>query len=197
MQVDRRGVLSKVKTDPRASCFESASKTASQKTIRSELSMGSSRSWIWNWLAFKGMHPETTGRPGYHPATLLEIYLYGHLDRIQSSRRLERETQRNVEPIWPTGRLTPDFKTSVRLSSRPKASTFTTLSHSLRLTVRSVRGSERTRQHPLRLTSTAAISTVRFVAATPASPGSGMGPELMFPADRNRPVPFKSGMGVH
>jgi transposase len=60
---------------------------------------------------FEGMHPEATGRPSYHPATLLKIYIYGYLNRIQSSRRLERETQRNVELIWLTGRLTPDFKT--------------------------------------------------------------------------------------
>jgi transposase len=62
-------------------------------------------------LGFDGMQPEPTGRPAYHPATLLKIYLYGYLNRIQSSRRLERETQRNVELIWLTGRLTPDFKT--------------------------------------------------------------------------------------
>ena len=57
------------------------------------------------------MQPEATGRPAYHPATLLKIYIYGYLNRIQSSRRLERETQRNVELIWLTGRLMPDFKT--------------------------------------------------------------------------------------
>jgi transposase len=62
-------------------------------------------------LGFDGMQPEATGRPAYHPATLLKIYLYGYLNRIQSSRRLERETQRNVELIWLTGRLMPDFKT--------------------------------------------------------------------------------------
>jgi transposase len=62
-------------------------------------------------LGFDGMQPEVTGRPGYHPASLLKIYIYGYLNRIQSSRRLERETQRNVELIWLTGRLTPDFKT--------------------------------------------------------------------------------------
>lgn len=62
-------------------------------------------------LGFEGMQPEATGRPAYHPATLLKIYLYGYLNRVQSSRRLERETQRNVELIWLTGRLTPDFKT--------------------------------------------------------------------------------------
>ena len=62
-------------------------------------------------LGFDGMQPEVTGRPAYHPASLLKIYIYGYLNRIQSSRRLERETQRNVELIWLTGRLTPDFKT--------------------------------------------------------------------------------------
>ena len=51
------------------------------------------------------------GRPANHPATLLKIYLYGYLNRIQSSRWLERETQRNIELMWPTGRLMPDFKT--------------------------------------------------------------------------------------
>jgi transposase len=55
--------------------------------------------------------PEATGRPSYHPATLLKIYLYGYLNRIASSRRLERETQRNLELMWLTGRLMPDFKT--------------------------------------------------------------------------------------
>jgi len=62
-------------------------------------------------LGFAGMVPEETGRPAYHPATLLKIYLYGYLNRIQSSRRLERETQRNIELMWLTGRLMPDFKT--------------------------------------------------------------------------------------
>ena len=55
--------------------------------------------------------PETTGRPGYHPATILKIYVYGYLNQIQSSRRLERECGRNVELIWLTGSLKPDFKT--------------------------------------------------------------------------------------
>jgi transposase len=62
-------------------------------------------------LGFAGIVPEVTGRPAYHPATLLKIYIYGYLNRIQSSRRLERETQRNLELIWLTGWLTPDFKT--------------------------------------------------------------------------------------
>ena len=51
------------------------------------------------------------GRPGYHPAVLLKLYVYGYLNRIQSSRRLEREAQRNVELMWLLGRLAPDFKT--------------------------------------------------------------------------------------
>jgi transposase len=62
-------------------------------------------------LGFEGMSPQATGRPGYHPSTLLKIYLYGYLNRIQSSRRLERETQRNIELMWLIGRLMPDFKT--------------------------------------------------------------------------------------
>ena len=62
-------------------------------------------------LGFEGAMPEATGRPAYHPATLLKIYIYGYLNRVQSSRRLERESQRNLELIWLSGRLTPDFKT--------------------------------------------------------------------------------------
>jgi transposase len=62
-------------------------------------------------LGFEGVAPAVTGRPAYHPSVLLKIYVYGYLNRLQSSRRLERETQRNVELMWLTGRLTPDFKT--------------------------------------------------------------------------------------
>ena len=62
-------------------------------------------------LGFGGVEPEATGRPAYHPATLLKIYVYGYLNRVQSSRRLERECQRNIELVWLTGRLIPDFKT--------------------------------------------------------------------------------------
>jgi transposase len=62
-------------------------------------------------LGFSGMTPAATGRPGYHPSTLLKIYLYGYLNRLQSSRRLEREAQRNIELMWLVGRLAPDFKT--------------------------------------------------------------------------------------
>src|SRR5438128_7404418 len=62
-------------------------------------------------LGFSGATPAATGRPAYHPSTLLKIYLYGYLNRLQSSRRLEREAQRNIELMWLVGRLAPDFKT--------------------------------------------------------------------------------------
>src|SRR5436305_14446214 len=62
-------------------------------------------------LGFQGADPAVTGRPSYHPSVLLKLYIYGYLNRILSSRRLEREAQRNVELMWLTGRLAPDFKT--------------------------------------------------------------------------------------
>lgn len=62
-------------------------------------------------LGFAGADPAMTGRPAYHPAVLLKIYIYGYLNRITTSRRLEREAQRNVELMWLTDRLAPDFKT--------------------------------------------------------------------------------------
>ena len=62
-------------------------------------------------LGFEAANRVAGGRPAYHPAVLLKIYIYGYLNRIQSSRRLEREAQRNLELIWLTGRLAPDFKT--------------------------------------------------------------------------------------
>jgi transposase len=62
-------------------------------------------------LGFERAEPAATGRPAYSPATLLKIYVYGYLNRVQSSRRLETEAQRNLELIWLTGRLAPDFKT--------------------------------------------------------------------------------------
>ena len=62
-------------------------------------------------LGFGRAEPEATGRPGYHPSVLLKLYIYGYLNRVQSSRRLERETGRNVEVMWLTGRLVPDHKT--------------------------------------------------------------------------------------
>jgi transposase len=62
-------------------------------------------------LGFGGVDPEATGRPAYHPSVLLKLYIYGYLNRVQSSRRLEREASRNVEVMWLTGRLAPDHKT--------------------------------------------------------------------------------------
>jgi transposase len=62
-------------------------------------------------LGFDGVTPMKTGRPAYHPTVLLKLYIYGYLNRIQSSRRLERESQRNLELIWLMERLAPDFKT--------------------------------------------------------------------------------------
>ena len=62
-------------------------------------------------LGFGGLDPEATGRPSYHPSVLLKLYIYGYLNRVQSSRRLEREAGRNIEVMWLTGRLVPDHKT--------------------------------------------------------------------------------------
>ena len=62
-------------------------------------------------LGFVGVRPLETGRPSYHPGMMLKLYIYGYLNRVPSSRRLERECQRNIELIWLTGQLAPDFKT--------------------------------------------------------------------------------------
>ena len=62
-------------------------------------------------LGFDRVDPKATGRPAYHPSVLLKLYIYGYLNRVQSSRRLEREARRNVEVMWLTGRLVPDHKT--------------------------------------------------------------------------------------
>src|SRR6478752_4268769 len=62
-------------------------------------------------LGFDGVAPESTGRPSYHPSGMLKLYIYGYLNRIQSSRRLEREAGRNLEVIWLLRRLAPDDKT--------------------------------------------------------------------------------------
>ena len=76
-------------------------------------------------LGFERTIAEATGRPGYHPATLLKIYLYGYLNRVQSSRRLEREAQRNVELMW----LTVTWR---RTSRRSRTSAGTTVRRSAR-----------------------------------------------------------------
>ena len=62
-------------------------------------------------LGFSGVEPEVTGRPSYHPSVLRKLYIYGYLNRVQSSRRLEREALRNVEVMGLVGRLAPDHKT--------------------------------------------------------------------------------------
>src|SRR6267142_2021281 len=62
-------------------------------------------------MRFEGVEPAATGRPSYHPSVLLKLYIYGYLNRVQSSRRLEREAGRNVEVMWLLGRLAPDHKT--------------------------------------------------------------------------------------
>jgi transposase len=62
-------------------------------------------------LGFVGTVPKATGRPGYAPADLLKLYIYGHLNRVRSSRRLEAETHRNIEVIWLLRHLKSDFKT--------------------------------------------------------------------------------------
>ena len=61
-------------------------------------------------LGFEGVEPAATGRPSYHPSVLLKLYIYGYLNRVQSSRRLEREAGRNLEVMWLLGRLVPDDK---------------------------------------------------------------------------------------
>src|ERR1700730_14219211 len=59
-------------------------------------------------LGFWGFYPAARGRPSSHPSVLLKLYIYGYLNRVQSSRRLEREAGRNVEVMWLLGRLAPD-----------------------------------------------------------------------------------------
>src|SRR5437879_13657127 len=62
-------------------------------------------------MSFEGVEPAATGRPSYHPSVLLKLYIYGYLNRVQSSRRLEREDGGNVAVMWLLGRLAPDHKT--------------------------------------------------------------------------------------
>jgi transposase len=83
-------------------------------------------------LGFGGVDPEATGRPSYHPSILLKLYIYGYLNRVQSSRRLEYEAGRNVEVMWLLGRLVPDHKTiptSARTMALPSAKFVLILSH--------------------------------------------------------------------
>src|SRR5438876_2670928 len=73
-------------------------------------------------LGFDGVDPTATGRPGYHPSALLKLYIYGYLNRVQSSRRLEREAGRNLEVIWLLGRLVPDDKTDSAIATATASS---------------------------------------------------------------------------
>jgi transposase len=91
-------------------CFLNVWKIGFAKIIRFARSMSGLAE-----LGFGGVDPEATGRPSYHPSVLLKLYIYGYLNRVQSSRRLEREAGRNVEVMWLTGRLAPDHKTIGRL----------------------------------------------------------------------------------
>jgi transposase len=68
-------------------------------------------------LGFAGVNPRGTSLPAYHPSVMLKLYIYGYLNRIHSSRRLEREAQRNVELMWLIQRPSPDFKTSALKNS--------------------------------------------------------------------------------
>src|SRR4029077_2541886 len=67
-------------------------------------------------MAFEGVDPAATGRPAYHPSVLLKLYIYGYLNRVQSSRRLEREAGRNLEVMWLLGRLAPHDRVSAGLA---------------------------------------------------------------------------------
>src|SRR5262245_17540158 len=70
-------------------------------------------------MGFDGVDPAATGRPAYHPSILLKLYIYGYLNRVQSSRRLEREAGRNVELMWLLSRLAPDHKTIADFREHP------------------------------------------------------------------------------
>ena len=71
-------------------------------------------------LGFERVRAASTGRPGYHPAAMLKLYLYGYLNQLQSSRRLEREAGRNTELMWLLGKLAPDFKTIADFDRGPR-----------------------------------------------------------------------------
>ena len=83
----------------------------SARTIRCASSMHLSMGWILRRRGLSDVEPKVTGRPGYAPADLLKLYIYGYLNRVRSSRRLEAETHRNIEVIWLLRHLKPDFKT--------------------------------------------------------------------------------------
>ena len=92
-------------------CFPNAWMIGSTRTTRFVSLTCLSTRLISVRSIFGGVDPKATGRPSYHPSILLKLYVYGYLNRVQSSRRLEREAARNVEVMWLTGRLVPDHKT--------------------------------------------------------------------------------------
>jgi hypothetical protein len=88
--------------------------------IRSASSMFSLATWTWRRWVLPVLRRKRWDRT-YHPAALLKIYIYGYFNRIQSIRPLERETPRNIELMWLTGRLMPDFKTIADFRRRARA----------------------------------------------------------------------------
>jgi transposase len=116
-------------------------------------------------LGFDGVSPEATGRPSYHPSGLLKLYIYGYLNRVQSSRRLEREAGRNVEVMWLTCRLISDHKTiaDFRKDSGPAIKQVC------------VQFIELCRQMGLLATASIAIDGSKFKAVTPATRTSRAG----------------------
>jgi transposase len=97
-------------TDCKVLCFPRRSKGTSRRRSPSEPSTFVSALDLAT-LGFEGIEPEAPGRPSYHPAAMLKIYLFGYLNRVQSMRRLEQEAHRNLELMWLVRRLAPDFKT--------------------------------------------------------------------------------------
>ena len=110
-------------------------------------------------LGFDGVEPAATGRPAFHPSVLLKLYIYGYLNRVQSSRRLEREAGRNLELLWLLGRLVPDHKTIADFRKENG------------LAVRKVcsRFVELCREMGLLATASVAIDGSKFVLAKPSS----------------------------
>ena len=98
-------------SQPKHTCFRRRLRTLSQRTIAVRVIEAFVEGLDLSALGFGGVDPKATGRPAYHPSVLLKLYIYGYLNRVQSSRRLEREAGRNVEVMWLCGRLVPDHKT--------------------------------------------------------------------------------------
>jgi hypothetical protein len=102
--------------------FPKVSKTTLQAIIRSGSLMSMWNSWIWVPLNFDFATAPSVGRPPYDPKVILKLYLYGCLNRIRSSRRLEHEAKRNVELLWLLEKQAPDFKTIADFRKNNKTS---------------------------------------------------------------------------